>query len=288
MHKETLLIDFNNLATRHFFSPIIDAKSEYPNYNLWKFNIFNDIYLLKEKFKATQIIIAIDSQEPWRKLYYKRYKETRKEKQSTEVNWDKYHINFHNFSQQLKKYTPLTILKVARTEADDIIAILSKHIQTPKTIISTDKDFIQLINQHTKVYTPLKKEFQQYDEHFVIKQSLMGQAKDFILNVKTPLDHPIDKRKPPLGEKTANKIIEEGHMTWLIKNNLLERYNFNVNLIDFDKIPKTIEKLILTAYNEYELPQINQLYYLFEKNDWRYFLDNYDEVQRSFQYFYLN
>lgn len=284
--KNVVVIDFNNLSARQFFGPNIDANSEYPNYNLWKFNIFNEIFTHTNTFNADEVILACDTSESWRMLHWKRYKESRKEKkQNDDINWDKYHIQFTNYTRDLKKHTPFKTFKIKRCEGDDIVAVLSKKLSNENgsvNIISTDEDFVQCINENVRLYNPIKKEFRKADENFVIKKSLMGQKKDFILNVKTPLDHPKDVRKPGLGEKTVEKILQEGYMTWLIKNNLLERFKFNQILIDFEKIPPTIQKRIIDEYNQYKLPEQKELLTFLEKYKFKYFIEEYHKHEKIF------
>ncbi len=59
---------------------------------------------------------------------------------------------------------PLNIINMENTEADDVIGYLSKHVfkENKTTILSTDKDFIQLVDETTRVYSPTKKKM--YDE----------------------------------------------------------------------------------------------------------------------------
>ncbi len=49
-------------------------------------------------------------------------------------------------------------------EADDVIGYCAKHIfkDNKTTIMSTDKDFLQLVDENIKVYSPTKKKM--YDE----------------------------------------------------------------------------------------------------------------------------
>jgi DNA polymerase-1 len=59
---------------------------------------------------------------------------------------------------------PVSIMNMENTEADDVIGYLTKHIykDSKSTIVSTDKDFLQLVDETTRVYSPTKKKM--YDE----------------------------------------------------------------------------------------------------------------------------
>ena len=74
---------------------------------------------------------------------------------------------------------PLTITNVENVEADDVIGYCAKHLFKDKvTIMSTDKDFLQLVDNRIKVYSPTKK--LMYDEER-IKNEYGIDAKNFLL-----------------------------------------------------------------------------------------------------------
>ena len=54
---------------------------------------------------------------------------------------------------------PVNIINMENTEADDVIGYCSKHLfkDNKTTILSTDKDFLQLVDETTRVYSPTKK-----------------------------------------------------------------------------------------------------------------------------------
>ena len=65
---------------------------------------------------------------------------------------------------------PVSIMNMENIEADDVIGYLSKHIykNNKTTIVSTDKDFLQLVDKTTNVYSPTKKIM--YDEDKVFEE----------------------------------------------------------------------------------------------------------------------
>jgi len=64
---------------------------------------------------------------------------------------------------------PFTIINMDNIEADDVIGYCAKHIFDKKsTIMSTDKDFLQLIDENISVYSPTKKKM--YDEEKVVEE----------------------------------------------------------------------------------------------------------------------
>ncbi|MFN9960100.1 MAG: hypothetical protein ACK55I_44020, partial [bacterium] len=61
---------------------------------------------------------------------------------------------------------PITLTYIDHVEADDIIAYLAVHyFKKDVTIVSSDKDFLQLVNPRIKVWASTKKKM--YDESLV-------------------------------------------------------------------------------------------------------------------------
>ena len=112
---------------------------------------------------------------------------------------------------QYLKTLPVKTIGIPKVEADDVIAYLSGVvINDPKDkafIVSSDKDFIQLVNDNVIVYRPMEKEY--YTEQTVIDKYKMS-PKNFILH-KTLLGDNSDKIKgvKGLGEKGLYKKFPE-------------------------------------------------------------------------------
>jgi DNA polymerase-1 len=75
---------------------------------------------------------------------------------------------------------PLTIITQDNIEADDVIGYCAKHLfkDNKSTIMSTDKDFLQLIDENIRVYSPTKK--LMYDEERVLDEYGIA-SKNFLL-----------------------------------------------------------------------------------------------------------
>ena len=60
---------------------------------------------------------------------------------------------------QYLEQLPLTLISIDGTEADDVIAYISKQLLVDSKIfiMSTDKDFLQLIDDRIFVWSPTKK-----------------------------------------------------------------------------------------------------------------------------------
>jgi len=112
---------------------------------------------------------------------------------------------------QYLKTLPVKTIGLPKVEADDVIAYLSEITPlSPKDkvfIVSSDKDFLQLVNENVIVYRPMEKEF--YTEQTVVNKFKMS-PNNFIL-YKTLMGDNSDKVKgvKGLGEKKLYKLFPE-------------------------------------------------------------------------------
>ena len=116
---------------------------------------------------------------------------------------------------QYLKTLPVKTVSIDKVEADDIIAHLSKVTpQSPKDkvfIVSSDKDFLQLVNENVIVYRPMEKEFytkqtvidkfKMSPQNFILYKTLMGDNSDKVKGVKGLGEKKLYKLFPELGEK---------------------------------------------------------------------------------------
>ena len=306
-----VMFDLNNLAIRTLFTGGVGASSDNPDYQVWKYLIMNSIYWAIKKFKnVDEVVLAVDSKKSWRKLYFPRYKESRKYSKEDKVDWETVFEIFHEFHEDIKNHLPFKVLKVRSSEADDIIGVLTNNIKDKEIIIySRDSDYLQCCGKNSKVYDPHNKKFMTCDdtERFITKKALMGQGKDDIFNAKTPLDYPKELRRPPLGEKKANQIVEGDLDSFLDQDitynkeytdengevhtyesscNIRERFEYNKRLIDFRLIPDIIVERTLDAYYNYEKPHPDNMYQFFKNNQFTGFLEDFEFIEDQFMRLY--
>lgn len=93
---------------------------------------------------------------------------------------------------------PVTQVQIEKLEADDIMAYIAKQSSYSKvkkcTIVSSDKDFLQLVDDTVEVYAPVKKktftednifdELKVLPENYNIVKSLLGDNSDNLKGVK--------------------------------------------------------------------------------------------------------
>ena len=126
---------------------------------------------------------------------------------------------------QYLRCLPIKILSIDKVEADDIIAFLStemtKNEKTKAYIVSSDKDFLQLVDDHITVYSAVEKEFytpkkvkEKYgieSYNFIIYKTLMGDGSDKIAGIKGLGPKKLPKMFPELftdDKITLNDIFE--------------------------------------------------------------------------------
>ena len=116
---------------------------------------------------------------------------------------------------QYLKLLPVKTTIIDKVEADDIIAVLSKKLvekyNSTCFIVSSDKDFVQLVTDKIILYRPMEKEyytpkvvkekFGVLAENFILYKTLLGDNSDKIPGVKGLGEKGIFKKFPELTEK---------------------------------------------------------------------------------------
>jgi len=113
---------------------------------------------------------------------------------------------------QYLKTLPVKTVSLPRVEADDIIAYLSSTLPTHSEdrvfIVSSDKDYLQLVTEQVIVYRPIEKEYYTEDtvkekfgvspHNFLLYKLLMGDNSDGVTGIKGLGPKGLFKRFPEL------------------------------------------------------------------------------------------
>lgn len=170
---------------------------------------------------------------------------------------------------------PVKILSLDKVEADDIIAFLSvettKNRKTKAFIVSSDKDFLQLVNENITVYAAMEKEFytpkdvkNKYGIHpynFLTYKSLMGDGSDKIPGVKGLGEKKLPKLFPELfGDQTITlddifEICEAKHEKHIIYARIIFDYD---KLKNNQKIMNLSNPMLDNLEKQHILNSINQ------------------------------
>jgi len=122
------------------------------------------------------------------------------------------------------KTLPVKTVILDKVEADDIIAYLCdklpNHPDDKVFIVSSDKDFLQLVNKNVVVYRPMEKKYYTEEvfkakykmspQNFILHKTLLGDASDKIKGVKGLGEKGLLKKFPELSERdlTFDNIFE--------------------------------------------------------------------------------
>lgn len=246
--KRAILIDGNNLVFRSYYATaysgtiLKNSKGVSTNAVLGFVKMINKI--INEE-KPEFIMVAFDKGKSFRHEKYKDYKAGRS-KTPPEL------LEQFPICKEILEYMGITSIEIDNFEADDIIGTFAKMADIDKmydaTIISSDKDLLQLISHDVDVKLLKQKDYEimnekTFQEKYGIEpikiidlKALMGDASDNIPGVKG------------IGEKTALKLIKE-------YNSLENLYN------NIDNIKgKTKEKLISSKEDAFFSKELATIY----------------------------
>lgn len=203
IRKKLYLIDATAFCYRAFYAlGSLATSSGQPTNAVYGFlNILNKI--LKEK-KPDYIAICFDvSRETFRTKKYAEYKIQRPPMP------DGLSSQIPIIKEIIRAYG-LSIFEKEGFEADDIIATIVKKAK-PKdvdvTIVSSDKDILQLVGGNTEVFSPYKDEGVIYNKEKVIER--FGVEPEKIPDIMALMGDSVDNIPgvPGIGEKTASELI---------------------------------------------------------------------------------
>lgn len=181
---------------------------------------------------------------------------------------------------QYLKCLPVTVVSIDGLEADDIIGYLSNKFQvynetTSVTIMSADKDFLQLVSNKVQVYSPVKKkvykpkdvleEFGVSSYNFLNYKILMGDQSDNVPGINGLGPVKLLKLFPELTsenkielsdiiESSANKINENKLYLSVVERRHQLEINKRLMSLDGSFLSPENKQLVKDAFNDsYEL-----------------------------------
>ena len=172
-------------------------------------------------------------------------------------------------------YLPIQTMIYDGIEADDTIGYITKHTEDDLdgevVIVSTDKDYLQLVSERVKVFSPTKKKLYDkqmvFDEYgiwptnILLYRTLDGDSSDNIPGVKGCAKKTLVKRFPELAEdkhithEEFLQLCEEKRGKIKLYDDILdakEQVLMNRDLMRLDKplIPTNQKLKILDRFNE--------------------------------------
>ena len=227
LQPKVLLVDAMNTFLRSF--AIINHINPKGNHIGGLTGFLKSIGFAIKHINPTRVVIVFEGEGSTnnKKNLFPDYKATRKIKRIT---------NFDGFSSQeeesesienqllrLVEYLqclPLDLAVIDRAEADDTIAYLCNEFQKESDVVimSSDQDFLQLINDRVTVYSPTKKKFydpnkvkEEYGlppQNYLQMKILLGDASDNVPGVPKLGPKKLIKNFPELQEEKIVNLSE--------------------------------------------------------------------------------
>lgn len=207
--EKTILVDGNNLLFRSYYATAYSGNfmknsKGFPTNALYGFtNMINKI--INEEC-PTYMIVAFDKGKTFRHEKYEQYKDGRIEMP------DELKVQFP-LAKELLTHMGIKYYECDNYEADDIIGTFAKYCDEEEdfigTIVSSDKDLLQLISHDVDIKLLKQKDYIRYNEksfkeaygiepiNIIDLKALMGDSSDNIPGVKG------------IGEKTALKLLHD-------------------------------------------------------------------------------
>ena len=177
---------------------------------------------------------------------------------------------------------PITTITLDHVEADDIISYIATHTEEQggeSIIYSTDKDFLQLVNENITVWHPMKKktytaelileEHKIHPNNFLLYRAITGDTSDNISGVKGVGIKTLLKHVPKLNQEQEyeldtlweicnDKIDESKTYKKILDNQNIISDNWklmNLKLLDIPAQTKSNIRRIM----ESQIPELNKI-----------------------------
>ena len=214
----------------------------------------------KKEFNNSKVIFCLDSpkNDLWRTKLMDTYKGDRADLSLKNNFKPTFKLTYEKFIPNLVETYPGKIfsIRIDKMEADDIIAVICKHLEKEKTkivLVSGDQDFLQLGRENLHFIDYKKKTFltltKEEAKEKLKDKILTGDCSDNICSI-FPKDKKIlslKDRKEIISDNTKlNKYLEE-------HPDIKKKYELNQKLIDFDFIPVTLAKSALSKFKTLDL-----------------------------------
>lgn len=243
---------------RNEMSNIIDHSTIMENVdfiNRYTFMFKNVLMKFQKKYGIPNcnIILAKDCSRSdiWRNDIFPEYKKNRDDRSGNKFNACIFKYTYSSIIKSMHDNLGFKVIDMDRAEADDIIALCTNTIHafnhtTNIYILSNDKDYIQLVNEHTHVldmkFIPLINTFTDNPRDYLLIKIILGDKSDNI--------PPIARR---IGKKRAMSLINNPYeLDKLLKNDQVrQQFELNQKLIDFSNIPTSLRINIQHKFDEF-------------------------------------
>ena len=246
MRPVNMIYDLSNLvwSTRH---GVLTKKNKRKYVGLEKelllFEVIQTMKRAHSRYVPNGILIACDGKNYWREDIYPAYKGNRDSER------DEYYPIVNEVMALLIEFfnavTNIPAVLINRAEADDIIAVASRLSRHKTVIVSSDKDFIQLLTKDVTLYAhTLKKDKERKSDDVgfdLFEKCIRGDLGDNI-----PSAFPNVRRTKLL--EAWNSPVEMINLMETVSKvdgeRVGDKYEFNKTLIDLHNIPSDLQQKI--------------------------------------------
>lgn len=223
--RKVVLIDGHNLLFRMFYGIPSSIKNSKGKEIRGLVGFIGSLKKIVEEFKPYSLVVIFDSET------------SRNDNLNIDNDYKANRIDYNNVIEEENPFSQLPLIKkaldylnianieVENYEADDYIASIVANNEYKYIIVSTDSDFIQLVNSNVNLYVPRGKNSILYDEtevfrkyhvepnKYVAFKSLVGDKSDNIKGING------------IGSKTAAKILKYDNIEEFILHNPDSKYS---------------------------------------------------------------
>lgn len=263
-----VIVDAHNLFIRGY---LVSPRMSNVGYTVGGITIFlQTLGSIVDKFSPSHVHLVWEggNGSPWRRSLYRGYKNGRRPRRFNRP--DGVEDDVSDEVRQMRRLVtaylgnmPVKQFAVGGVEADDIIYEIIRRLPEEKRVIivSTDRDFYQLVTDKITIYNPVKKtmigvnevvkEFGAMPHNVVISRCMMGDDSDNIPGIKGVGEKWLEKNLPLLLDKEDRSLIdvreavEAVEKKGVVHKRILEEFNtlkLNWQLMHLGSAPMTFEQ----------------------------------------------
>lgn len=249
MNKSIMIIDAYNMIHRCRFQW---GGGKALGENQIIFNLLRTLKATIAQFQPDKVYFPLDGRPTNRLESYPEYKGNRREEivDPDEVAyWDDFRRQKRVIIDFVKSNLPVVTVFHPEYECDDLVLhiIDNDHPDDDILIVSSDTDFIQILNKHpnrVQLYNPVNSSYRKNTDYdYISWKAMVGDKADNIPGVRG------------IGKKTAQKILStEGELEKRMENNkFMSEYNMSYNLIKLHSVDEDGLEYFTGNYRDEEI-----------------------------------
>ena len=275
LNDHVLIVDSMNTFIRSF--AMLQSMNPQGHHTGGLVGFLRSLGFLMRTIDPTRIICVFDGQasSSSRKNIDPEYKANRNIKRIT--NWELFDdkddeyasmtMQMHRLVEYLQ-CLPITLISIDKIEADDTISYLAQKFGANNkkvTIVSSDKDFLQIVDENIEVYSPIKKktygkkevqeEIGLLPENYLVMKALLGDNSDNLTGIKGLGPKTLFKEFPGLVKDPLFDLID---IHKICTEKLQTKKIFAQILYDWEKVKTNHElmNLLQPRLGDYEIVHI--------------------------------